>query len=136
MLSSRISRSSRWSNPVRLMAVGVLVGLGLSLWPSTSAQIAPPFSQRRFYLTPTEHDGAHALAACSADFHMASLWEIFDPSNLVYDTTLGFRRDDSGEAGNAARGITAIMAGCLDVLSRFRKMSAKPNHPLHILMAR
>src|SRR5262245_7913813 len=43
----------------------------------------------RFYLSTDTFDGAHALAACSQGFHMASLWEIFDPTNLKYDTTLG-----------------------------------------------
>jgi hypothetical protein len=51
---------------------------------------------RKFYLTRTEHDGAHALSACAAGYHMASLWEILEPSNLRYDTELGFTQDDSG----------------------------------------
>jgi hypothetical protein len=51
---------------------------------------------RRFYLTRTTHDGAEALTACAAGYHMASMWEILDPSNLRYDTELGFTRDDSG----------------------------------------
>jgi hypothetical protein len=44
---------------------------------------------RRFYLTKGASDGAHALAACAAGFHMASLWEIFDPTQLTYDVNLG-----------------------------------------------
>ena len=51
---------------------------------------------RTFYLTKDFHDGSQALTACAPGFHMASLWEIFDPSNLRYDATLGFTRDDSG----------------------------------------
>ena len=51
---------------------------------------------RQFYLTRTEHDGAHALSACAAGYHMASLYEIFDPSNLRYNTELGQTDSDSG----------------------------------------
>lgn len=51
---------------------------------------------RKFYLTPDKYDGSQALTACAAGYHMASLWEIFDPSNLSYDTNLGFTLADSG----------------------------------------
>lgn len=51
---------------------------------------------RSFYLTPTEHQGNTALTACAAGFHMASLWEISDPSNFRYNTQLGFTMPDSG----------------------------------------
>ena len=57
---------------------------------------------RRYYLTKDTFDGASALTACAAGFHMASLFEIFDPSALVYDTTLGFTSADSG-SGPPAR---------------------------------
>ena len=51
---------------------------------------------RGYYLTTGTFDGSHALAACSAGYHMASVWEIHEPSNLRYDTNLGFNLDDSG----------------------------------------
>ena len=51
---------------------------------------------RKFYLTKTPYNGAQALTACAAGYHMASLWEIHDPSNLRYDTELGYTLDDSG----------------------------------------
>ena len=35
---------------------------------------------RKFYLTKTEHNGAQALSACAPGYHMASLWEIHDPT--------------------------------------------------------
>jgi hypothetical protein len=55
------------------------------------------------------HAGNQALTACAAGFHMASLWEIYDPSNLKYDTTLGLVHADSGSgppsgAFNAGQG--------------------------------
>jgi hypothetical protein len=51
---------------------------------------------RKFYLTVGEFDGAQAPAACAPGYHMAALWEIFDPTDLRYDRTLGFTQDDSG----------------------------------------
>ena len=52
--------------------------------------------RRSFYLTQTTHNGSQALTACAEGYHMASLWEIFDTSNLKYDTSLGFTLPDSG----------------------------------------
>src|SRR5262245_5732916 len=51
---------------------------------------------RKFYLTQTDFTGSQPLTSCANDYHMASLWEIFDPSNLRYDSTLGYALDDSG----------------------------------------
>ena len=51
---------------------------------------------RQFYLTKTTHNGANALLACAPGYHMASLWEIHDPTNLRYDTELGATTNDSG----------------------------------------
>ena len=68
---------------------------------------------RKFYLTKTDmHNGAQALSACAEGYHMASLWEIHDPSNLQYDTELGFTLDDSGfgppaDLGWIRTGVTA-----------------------------
>jgi hypothetical protein len=53
-------------------------------------------TRRRFYVTQDVHDGSQALSACAAGFHMASLWEILDPTQLQYDTTLGQTTEDSG----------------------------------------
>jgi hypothetical protein len=52
---------------------------------------------RRYYLTKTNHNGATALTACAAGFHMASLYEIIDTAVLRYDTSLG--KKASGDTG-------------------------------------
>ncbi len=54
--------------------------------------------RRRFYLTPTIHNGAEPdePGTCAPGFHFASMWEIHDPSNLEYDTSLGQVQADSG----------------------------------------
>jgi len=57
---------------------------------------------RKFYLTKGSFDGAHALQACVSGFHMASLWEIYDVSNVRYDRTLGYLTTDSGFGPPAA----------------------------------
>lgn len=44
---------------------------------------------RRFYLTTEAVGGDAVLSACADGFHAASLWEILDPSGLVYDPVLG-----------------------------------------------
>lgn len=51
---------------------------------------------RKFYLTPDLFDGAQAPAACAVGFHMASQYEILDPTSLRYDTTRGLTQGDSG----------------------------------------
>jgi hypothetical protein len=62
----------------------------------TAAPQPPLCGQRKFYLTKTKHDGSQALTACAAGYHMASLWEIHDPSNMRYNTALGLTSPDSG----------------------------------------
>ena len=55
-------------------------------------------SRRWFYKTPDfAYNGANALTACDSGFHMASIWEIVDVSNLRYDPGRGYTKDDSGQ---------------------------------------
>lgn len=44
-----------------------------------------------YYLTSGSYTGNLADEACAAGYHMATLWEILDTSNLVYDTSLGYQ---------------------------------------------
>jgi hypothetical protein len=60
--------------------------------------------QRKFYLTPASHTGAEALSACAAGYHMASLWEIHDPTTLRCDSGLGHATLDSGSGPPVALG--------------------------------
>ena len=52
--------------------------------------------RKSYYVTASNHNGIQALTACADGYHMASLWEILDPSNLRYNTQLGATSDDSG----------------------------------------
>jgi hypothetical protein len=84
---------------------------------------SPDSSLRAFYLTPLTYDGSQVLTACAAGYHMASIWEILDPSNLRYDTTLGFTDADSG-SGPPTPGHGWIRTGRPAVASEF---SPAPN---------
>ncbi len=56
--------------------------------------------KRSFYLSRTTANGKNALGVCTAGFHMASLWELWDTSSLsylFYDTNLAFTQADSGD---------------------------------------
>ena len=76
--------------------------LGYLTWgqkdAAASAPTAPaaPAARRKYYLAPVGVGGNGALTACATGYHMASLWEIIDPSKLEYTTDLGDARTDSG----------------------------------------
>jgi hypothetical protein len=53
-------------------------------------------NMRSYYLGTAVLDATYAIGGCEAGYHFASLWEILDPSNLVYNTTLGTPTTDSG----------------------------------------
>jgi hypothetical protein len=54
--------------------------------------------KRHFYLTNVSYPTNQALNACASGYHMASLWEILDVSNLIYDQDHpdAHTKDDSG----------------------------------------
>ncbi len=53
---------------------------------------------KRYYVTGgAAANGSQALGVCDAGYHMASLFEILDPTALAYDETRGFVTGDSGE---------------------------------------
>jgi len=103
-----------WKKVVALSAVPLALLFGAAFQSSNSvpgqlqaiqaqlsglqAQVASVANKgpRKFYLTKSGSDGAHALSACAMGYHMASLWEIHDTSNLRYDTVLGLTTGDSG----------------------------------------
>ena len=102
-----------------LLALVVIVAaacLGTLAWGQKKAAASAPAApavftgMRKYYLTQTEVDGDETLTACASGYHMASLWEILDPSNLEYNTDLGFTRDDSG-AGPPSEGWGWIRTG-------------------------
>jgi hypothetical protein len=93
---------------VALLAAAVVAHVAWGESPAAAA--GPPAAGaassdvRQYYLTKGTYSGAGANLRCAAGYHMASLWEILDPSNLQYNTTLGQTRDDSGEGPTTFRG--------------------------------
>ena len=83
-----------------LTAVALLTCLTLmgdrAVASETETAMVQATGMRQYYLTELEYKGDEALTACVAGYHMASLWELADPSNLKYATSLGFMREDSG----------------------------------------
>ena len=78
--------------------------LGYLAWPereaaasgaqqSVSLQLSTP---AKYYLTNSVISADQALTACETGYHMASLWEIIDPSSLQYNGTLGSMPGDAG----------------------------------------
>ena len=95
----------RGSDLVVLLTLALLAAavLGALLLSDGRASASPPgdpqqlaVSPRRYYLTSSTTNGAGALTACATGYHMASLWEILDTTNLEYNSTLGWTNDDSG----------------------------------------
>lgn len=87
------------------LAVVAVIFLGYLAWGRGEAAAAAPDAPagiaatglRQFYLTKLTFSGADAdgsdgngAGVCASGYHFASLWEIVDPSNLVYNGTLGW----------------------------------------------
>jgi hypothetical protein len=91
---------------VILLALALLAAafLGYLAWGRDEAAasgsqipLAASSGMRQYYVTKTYSVGADAADACASGYHMASLWEIMDPSSLKYNTDLGDTRSDSGQ---------------------------------------
>lgn len=95
------------------LTLGALVALGLMLlcvtvlgylvWSqrevaasgeeSISLQSSAP---KKYFLTTYTVPANQVLTACRTDYHVASLWEIVDPSNLEYISAFGQTTPDLG----------------------------------------
>jgi hypothetical protein len=85
--------------PLLLLVAAVVLSFGSSAraGPDETQALAPvtyPLGIRGwYYLTDgiaSAVQGDGVLTACAKGYHVASIWEIADPTNLIYDTTLGF----------------------------------------------
>jgi hypothetical protein len=112
-------RCSRRSDLVCLAALSVLASVFLATLGRQQGEAAVSFSghstssavllQREYYLTTAPVVANQALSACAAGFHMASLWEIQDPSNLDYNIVLGYALNaDQGHGPPTFDGIGVI----------------------------
>ena len=91
---------------VGLLALALLVAalVGYLTWGQREAAASGPQAplasssgMRGYYLTTDYYKGAGTLTACASGYHFASLGEILDPSNLKYNTDLGYTWEDSGQ---------------------------------------
>jgi hypothetical protein len=67
--------------------------------PATdAAPFVPGSGGRHFYVTSRSYGATEVLSACTPGYHMASLWEILDPSHLTYDSAhpAAYTAADSG----------------------------------------
>ena len=84
-----------------LVAVALLTCLTLTGESAAASEVetaeAASTGMRQFYLTKEGYQGNATETACAEGYHFASLWEIADPSNLKYNTTLGYVQTDSGQ---------------------------------------
>jgi hypothetical protein len=82
--------------------------IGTLVWSPGQAVASPTQAEHtdplQYYLTTDLYHGDQVLSACALGFHMASLWELLDTSNLRYNTTRGFTRTDSGYGPPATGG--------------------------------
>lgn len=70
--------------------------------------ISQSFFKGSYYLTNGYFDGASADVACMAGYRMATLWEILDTSNLIYDITLGHQIFDGDQGKGPPTGIGGV----------------------------
>jgi hypothetical protein len=89
--------------PVVLLAASTL-NRAQATTPGSISTTSATLGVRQFYLTRTLHNGAQAQTACAEGYHMASVWEMADPSALEYNTTLGQGSSDSGAGPPTAFG--------------------------------
>ena len=75
----------------------LLAALALAAFASLPAEAGA----KKYFLTVDSFPVNEVLGACGKGYHMATLWEIFDPTQLTYDAKRGQTAEDSG-SGPAA----------------------------------
>jgi hypothetical protein len=93
------SASSAQGDDLSLPASSSVVSAGEARAAQPAAVAAASGAgSRRFYLSTLTRYGNAALTSCTTGYHMASMWEILDVSNLTYNADLptSKTRDDMG----------------------------------------
>lgn len=96
----RLSKKLMLLHFAALVIVALLVSFAIRQDSASAEEMAVTSTDgmRQFYLSTMYRAGDAALNGCSYGYHMASIWELADPSNLKYNTTLGYVRVD-GDSG-------------------------------------
>ena len=102
-LTNKIARLESTQRELLLAQRDLMQLLQRRLWN------APP---RRVYVTPGYFEGDEVLTACARGYHLASYWEIREPSNFVYETRLGLTNADYqfGPPASKEAGVTGLWA--------------------------
>jgi hypothetical protein len=82
---------------VMMLLISSSLAEGRAVVATGRVSVTQSNGMRQFYLGGPGYFGGVAKTACASGYHMASLWEIADPSNLKYNTNLGVQQTDSGE---------------------------------------
>ena len=74
------------------------LGVTTSSLPQPAEAVTSGAGGRRVYLTHANYATNQVLTACASGYHMASMWEIYDISNLIYNYThsAAEKKSDSG----------------------------------------
>jgi hypothetical protein len=73
-----------------------LAALAAALGLAALASAPAAAGAKKFFLTVDSFPGNAALDACGKGYHMASIWEIYDVTQLKYDAKRGQVREDTG----------------------------------------
>jgi hypothetical protein len=84
----------------RFRLAALAAALGLAAFASAPAAAGA----KKYFLTIDGFAGNAALGACGKGYHMATLWEIYDVTQLKYDAKRGQLRADSGSGPPAELG--------------------------------
>lgn len=97
VIDIKLTKGLAWILLAIVALSALLLYLALGGEPAQASVQAQSTSLRQYYLTTTGVRGIQPLTACASGYHFASLWEIADPSNLQYNTSLGHTTADSGQ---------------------------------------
>ena len=136
---------------VVLLMIGMLVAAFIGYlvldhgWVSASTRqtsVTSSSGMRRYYLTKSMYEGnqptgtdGNGAGVCIAGYHFASMWELLDPSNLKYNTSVGYIRNDSGQGppsnvmgwvrtGNASSSSDTVGTGNCDNWTSFNSVGS------------
>ena len=97
VIDIKLTKGLAWVLAAVAALSALLLYLALSGPPAQASVGVQATGLRQYYLTKGIAKGNVPLTSCAAGYHFASLWEIADPSNLEYNTTLGYTLADSGQ---------------------------------------
>jgi len=90
-------RTARRALLTGTMVIAVLTAALVTAHAQSGRSKTEGDTRKLYYLTVDSYPGGGAPAACQLGFHMASIQELVDRSNLKYDPAVGYTLGDSGQ---------------------------------------